>query len=53
MTAQAPVQMLQDAADLLKPGGLVYATHWRPVVLDSFGIAVHICIMIILYFIFI
>ena len=31
VTAQAPVQMLQDAADLLKPGGLVYATHWRPV----------------------
>jgi len=26
---EAPVQMLQDAADLLKPGGLVYATHWR------------------------
>ena len=28
--SQAPVQMLQQAADLLKPGGLIYATHWRP-----------------------
>lgn len=26
---EAPVQMLQQAADLLKPGGLIYATHWR------------------------
>ena len=29
-SCQAPVQMLEQAADLLKLGGLIYATHWRP-----------------------
>lgn len=26
---EQPVQMLRDAAELLRPKGLIYATHWR------------------------